>query len=168
MRVGAQFRDYVDFDDSSVSPYVEASVNYSLSQLASVTFIARYSSEEGDIATTNNDTNTLRLGVSFNQAFGARLSGYLSFYYTRAEFDGTDTLLTDSTGALILARSGSQVVLYPGEFDENTFDVGAGLRYSINRFLSAEVGYTHTSVVSGVDFREYDRNRYFGGVRLSF
>ena len=173
IRVGAQFRNYIDGgnndnNDDSVSPYVEASANYSLSRLASVNFIARYSSEEGNVATSGNDNNTFRLGVSYTQALGARLSAYLSFYYTYSNYDGTDSLLTDTTGALILSRSGSQVVISPGKFDESSFDVAAGLRYSITRFLSAEAGYTHTTVLSGVDTRQYDRNRYFGGVRFSF
>lgn len=175
-RVGSQIRDYNDFDNGGLSPYVEASLNYSLSQLASVNFIARYSDEEGNITATDSSSNTLRLGVAYNQAFGARLSAYISFFYTHSDFEGPDTLVTtpvtfaDGTTGTIVPRdfNGNTAVQYPGNFSENTFDVGLGLRYSINRILSVEVGYTHTTVLSGIDFREYERNRYFGGVRVAF
>ena len=176
LRVGSQIRDYREFSNGGLSPYVEANVNYSLSRLASVNFIARYSDEEGNFTATDSSSNTLRLGVSYQQAFGARLSAYVSFFYTHSDFEGPDTLVTaqfpnpDGTFTTFVPRdfNGNTAVQYPGNFTEDTFDVGLGLRYSINRVLSAEVGYTHTSVLSGIDFREYDRNRYFGGVRVSF
>ena len=44
-------------------------------------------------------------------------------------------------------------------FDEDTYDVAVGARYAISRHLSAEIGYTHTTVDSSVNERSYDRNR---------
>ncbi len=175
IRVGSQIRDYTDFG-SALSPYVEANVNYSLSRLASLNFIARYSDEEGNFTATDSRANTLRLGVAYQQAFGARLSAYVSFYYTHSDYKGPDTLVTTPvvnangtvTNVVPVDFNGNTAVQYPGDFTENTFDVALGARYSINRILSVEVGYTHTSVLSGIDFREYDRNRYFGGVRVAF
>ncbi len=53
-------------------------------------------------------------------------------------------------------------------FNEDTFDVAVGARYAFNRHVAGEIGYTHTSVLSQVDVREYDRNRVFVGVRLAY
>ena len=95
-------------------------------------------------------SDTFRVGVDFNQTITPRISAYLGLYYTHSFYN---TPVTNNQGS----------------FDENTYDVSVGARYAINRHLSAEIGYTHTTVDSAFeDVRAYDRNRYFAGVRLSF
>ena len=46
--------------------------------------------------------------------------------------------------------------------------MAVGARYAINRHFAAEIGYTHTTVLSDDRRREYDRNRVFAGVRFAY
>ncbi len=149
LRAGVEFREYFDTVGDETSPYAEANVTYSLSRSSSVALSTRYGIEEGDLATDNTPADTFRIGLDYTQTFTARISGYLGLYYTHSFYE---TPTTNNAGS----------------FNENTYDVSVGARYAINRHLSAEIGYTHTTFDSGVEERSYDRNRYFGGVRLSF
>ena len=149
LRAGVEFREYVDTVGDETSPYAEASVIYDLSRKAHVEFSGRYSIEEGDLATANTAADTLRLGIDYSQDITARISAYLGLYYTHTFYETPTVGNADS-------------------FDEDTYDVAVGARYAITRHLSAEIGYTHTTVDSAIDARSYDRNRYFGGVRISF
>ena len=149
VRAGAEFREYFDTVGDETSPYAEANVTYDISRNSHVALSARYSIEEGDLAIDNTEAATFRGGIDFNQNITARISAYLGFYYTHSFYE-TPTVQNSAS------------------FNENTYDVAVGARYAINRHLSAEIGYTHTTVDSGLQDRSYDRNRYFGGVRLSF
>ncbi len=149
LRAGVEFREYFNTTGDETSPYAEANVTYSLSRDSSIGLSSRYSIEEGDLSVDNTAADTFRIGLDYNQNITPRINVYLGLYYTHTFYE---TPLTKNTGS----------------FDEDTYDVSAGARYSINRHLSAEIGYTHTSFDSGLEDRSYDRNRYFAGVRLSF
>ena len=156
-RAGVEFRHYFDTVGDETSPYLEGNLTYDLSKNAHLSYVVHYGIEEGDLSADNSKSDALRTGIDYEQNFTARLSGYLGFYYTHAFYEtpiGNDpTLIVYDTN---------------GGFNEDTFDVALGARYAFNRHLSAEIGYTHTSVVSDVDVRSYDRNRVFAGVRLSY
>lgn len=149
LRAGVEFREYFDTVGDETSPYAEANVTYSLSRTSSVALSTRYGIEEGDLSTDNTSSDTFRIGLDYNQNITARISAYLGLYYTHSFYN-------------------TPVVHNSGSFKEDTYDVAVGARYAVNRHLSAEIGYTHTTVDSGTDARSYDRNRYFTGVRLSF
>ena len=148
IRGGVEFRQYPDAVGDETSPYAEGTLTYNLSRRANLALIARYGIEEGDLTTDVTNSNTVRLGISYNQAITARISGYLSFYYTHS-------LYQTPSGTVI-------------DFNEDTYDVALGLQYAITRHLSLEAGYTHTTVDSQIDSRSYNRERVFGGVRLAF
>ena len=150
-RAGVEFREYFDTVGDETSPYGEGAVTYDISKNSHLSLSARYGIEEGVLFAGNSKSDTFRTGVDYTQNFTARISGYLAFYYTHAQYE-TLTGLNNSIG----------------NFKENTYDVSAGARYAINRHLSAEIGYTHTTFDSGFVDRSYDRNRYFGGLRVSF
>jgi hypothetical protein len=67
---------------------------------------------------------------------------------------------------------------FSNNYNEDVLDIAVGLRYAINRHFSAELGYSHTLAESdyrspfGAGFleglRDYDRNRVFAGIRVSF
>ena len=154
-RAGVEFRSYFDTPGDEISPYFEGNISYQLNRRAQLLYVAHYGIEEGDLSASNSKSDTFRTGVNYEQNFTARISGYLGFYYTHS-FNSTP--VPDATTRLFNASG----------FDEDTFDVAAGARYSINRHLSAEIGYTYTTVISQVDIREYDRNRVFAGIRLAY
>ncbi len=150
-RAGAEFREFVDQavgGDEETSPYVEMTFTYDLARTAHVSLVGRYGIEQGDLTATANTTRrAYRLGATYDQAITPRLSTYLAFYFSSSDYDAP---------------------LPTGSFTEETYDVATGLRYAFNRHLSAEVGYTHTTVTSDLEGRDYDRNRYFGGIRYQF
>lgn len=148
-RAGAEFRQYFDAAGDEISPYGEGTLTYDLSRNAHLSYVVHYGIEEGDQSTNNTKSNTLRTGVSFEQQITARLSGYASFYYTHSYFATPEPDFITS-------------------FNDDTFDVAIGGRYSFNRHFAAEIGYTHTTVLSNDDVREYDRNRVFAGVRFAY
>ena len=151
VRAGAEFRVYFDTLGDETSPYAEATISYDLSHTSHLAVSARYGIEEGDLSVSNSKADTFRLGIQYDQSFTARLSGYLGFNFTHSFYE------TPVSNAVVASG-----------FNEDTFDVAVGARYAINRRLSAEVGYTYTTVLSQVDEREYDRHRVFAGIRLAY
>ncbi len=156
IRGGVEFRDYVDGNEDDISPYFEGSLSYDLSVRSQLGLNLRYGIEEGDLSTSISNSRTLRLGLNFTQMITQRLSAYVSFYFTHNNYH-SEANFDPNTG-----------IFDTGSFVEDTYDVAAGLRYAFNRRVSAEIGYTHTDVTSEVDERQYDRNRYFTGVRFEF
>jgi uncharacterized protein (PEP-CTERM system associated) len=156
VRGGVEFRDYVDGSEFDTSPYFEGTLSYDISQRTALSLNLRYDIEEGDLSSSISNARTLRIGLSVNQVVTQRLTAYLSFYFTNADYH-------DQGGVAVAPGAGN-----PNDFDEDTFDVAVGLRYSFNRRISAEAGYTYTDVISGLQEREYDDNRYFAGVRFEF
>ena len=153
LRAGVEFRRYDNAPGDEDSPYAEGAITYDISRNSHVSLNARYGIEEGVLFTAaNSKTDTFRIGTDFSQNFTARISGYLAFYYTHARYS-------------TLNGGGDN-------FSENTYDVSVGARYAINRHLAAEIGYTHTTfdspTVQNLYERSYDRNRYFGGLRIQF
>ena len=148
-RAGVEFREYFDAPGDETSPYGEGAITYDISRNSHVSLNARYGIEEGALfQNANSKADTFRVGTDFTQNFTARISGYLAFYYTHAQYETLGSVISN--------------------FNEDTYDVSAGVRYAINRHLAAEVGYTHTTFDSQQIERNYDRNRYFGGLRVSF
>ena len=156
VRAGVEFRTYVDSIGDETSPYAEATITYAAGRRTNVSFVARYGIEEGDLSTDVTKADTVRLGVNVEHQITPRISVYGGFYFTHAYY--STPLRTDPALALYASQN----------FNEETYDVSLGARYAINRNLAVEVGYTHTTVSSEVDLREYDRNRYFGGLRFQF
>jgi uncharacterized protein (PEP-CTERM system associated) len=155
-RAGVEFRDYTNGTEFDTSPYFQGTLTYDISQRTQASLLLQYDIEEGDLSTSISNARTFRLGLNFNQTLTQRLSAYLSFYFTHADYhsQGGDGSVAAADGAT--------------DFSENTFDVAVGLRYSFNRRISAEAGYTYSDVLSGIAEREYEANRCFAGVRFQF
>ena len=157
VNAGAEFRVYEDVGAANeTSPYAEATISYAVSRRTNASFVARYGIEEGDLSTDATKADTVRLGINVDHQFTPRISVYGGFYFTHSYYETpvrTDLALEE---------------VAPNNFNEETYDVSLGARYAINRHFAIEVGYTHTTVSSDIAEREYDRNRYFGGVRLQF
>ncbi len=157
VNAGAEFRTYEDASGADeTSPYAEATISYSVSRKTTASFVARYGIEEGDLSSDATKADTVRLGLNVDQQITPRISVYGGFYFTHSYYETPQR--TDA--ALLLSA--------PNNFSEETYDLSVGARYAINRHFAVEVGYTHTTVISELAGREYDRNRYFGGVRFQF
>ena len=118
--------------------------------------MARYGIEEGNLSADVTKSDTVRLGVNVDHQITPRISVYGGFYFTHSYY------------ATPVRNDPTLFIYAPQNFNEETYDLSVGARYAITRNLALEVGYTHTTVSSEVDVREYDRNRYFGGLRFQF
>lgn len=156
VRAGVEFRTYLDSVGDQTSPYAEGTLTYAVARRTNVSLFGRYGIEEGDLSSDVTNSDTVRLGINVDHQITPRISVYGSFYFTHSYYQ------TPNASSAQLAALGTK------NFNEETYDVALGARYAINRNFAVEVGYTHTTVTSEVNLREYDRNRYFGGVRFQF
>ena len=154
-RAGLEFRSFdgddliddLDDDDSRTHPYAEATVNYAVGQRTSVSFFNRYSLEQPDVADAFT-RSTYRTSLFVRHNITPRIVAGLNFAYQHDQYDGN--ILID-------------------DFSEDAFDIALSVRYAINRNLALDVGYQHTQVMSDESlFREFARNRFYGGVTFSF
>ncbi len=158
-RAGVEFRSFDsgdditdDFDDDEgdddrTHPYAEATLNYALGQRTSLTLFNRYSLEQPDVADAFS-RSTFRTSLSLRHNFTPRIVGGLNFAYQHDDYDGN--VLIDA-------------------FTEDAFDIAVSVRYAINRNFALDLGYQHTQVMSDESlFREFSRNRVYGGVTFSF
>ena len=149
LRGGVEFREFEDFGERT-SPYGESTLNYSLGERTTVSWISRFGLDEPDVPGSASRT-TFRSGLRANYAFTPRISANLSLFYQHDENESI----------------GSPAFLVPA-FNEDSIDIALGLRYEINRTFSALAGYSHTEVFSDILLREYARNRYYLGLNATF
>ena len=153
-RVGAQFSEYPDQDESSANPYADISLSYRIRSSTSLEAGVRHARNATDVAAVDNqgrptlDAETTVLYVQLNHQITRQLSGSLIGQYQYSVFnDGIND-----------------------EESEYLWLFGANLSYSFNRHWSAEVGYNYDQLVSDVRSggRSYDRNRVYIGVTARY
>jgi hypothetical protein len=149
VRAGAEFRDYNE-GGSRTSPYFDGTLSYNVGKQTSIAWINRYEIEEPDTL-LNPSRETFRTGISARHDFTAKITGTLSAYYEHDDYQSINIPGTVSPG-----------------FTEQSVDLAFSLRYAITRYLGIEAGYNYTDVISDESFREYTRNRYWGGLNLTF
>lgn len=159
-RAGVEFRSFDDDDDildgdfdddegddDRAHPYAEATVNYAVGQRTSLSWFNRYSLEQPDVADAFT-RSTYRTSVSLRHNFTPRIVGGLNFAYQHDDYE--------------------ENILIEG-FTEDAFDISVSVRYAINRNFALDAGYQHTQVVSDESlFREFSRNRFYGGLTFTF
>ncbi len=155
MRGGVEFREYdndngalfLGMDENEItSPYGELTLNYAIAETTKVSWFNRYSIEEPGLPQVRS-RQTYRTSLSLTHNFTPRITGGLSAAYQNDDYDGNAI----ATG-----------------FTEDSFDIAVSVRYAINRNWAVDLGYNHTEVVSDFMFREYARNRVYGGVAFTF
>jgi hypothetical protein len=157
-RGGAQFVDYKDFPDQD-SPYFEGNVNYKLGKDTSLGWNFHYGIEGGDIA-TNTSRTSFRTGLTGRYDFTARISGSLALYYYHDDY--SSSTFPNPNPALPPITSPS--------FNEDSFSVNLAVQYAVTRNLGISAGYDHNEVSSDsvASFRDYSRNRVWGGINFQF
>jgi hypothetical protein len=149
VRGGAEFRNY-DMGGDLSSPYFEGTLTYAVGHDTSVSWSNRYAIEESDVL-LNRSRTTFRTGLRAKHDFTPRIAALLGAFYQHDEYDSINAPPIFSSG-----------------FGEDTLDLAITFRYAINRFFGVEAGYSHTEVLSDVGLREYSRNRFFGGLNVTF
>lgn len=153
VRVGAQFIDWIHatagYRSSAVNPYADASLTYAYATGSNVQLGVRHGRNATDLAGVLDQESTLLYGSVNHQITGA-LRASLVGQYQNAKFVG------------IARNSGADGIA------EDFVSLGATLSYRLNTYLSTEASYYFDNLSSGVNFREYTRNRVFVGLRATY
>lgn len=149
VRGGAQFRQYEE-GSNRTSPYFEGTLNYTAGKQTTISWLAHYSIEEPDTL-LNPSRDTFRTGVTARHDFTSKVTGSLALYYEHDDYQSINQPGFVSSG-----------------FTEESVDLGVSVRYAVTRNCGIEAGYNFTNIVSDESFREYTRNRYWGGVNVTF
>jgi hypothetical protein len=155
VRVGAQFTEYSEVDESSVNPYADASLAYTFVPGTSLEAGIRHARSATDVTAVDTKTGKPTLDAEAT-------SVYAAFHHR----------LTRSLTVSLLAQyqiSSFEDGTNDGE-TEGLFLAGVNLEYHFNRHFSTEVGYNYdelNSDLKGID-RSYRRNRFYVGLRATY
>src|SRR6266496_730020 len=139
LRAGESFRS-LENDGSMASPYFESVVDY-VSSNHSLGWTSSYGFEAPTTAGVTT-TKTWRTGLTLTYGLTSRLSSTTGVYYHRDENQGVGT--------------------------QDSFDLTAGLRYTINKHFTLNLDYSHTTLGSLGSTPGYSQNRYFGGLTYTY
>ncbi len=153
-RGGAEMRRFDEGDDS-LAPYFCLSSSYSYAPNSSASLFYSHSLSLTDVGLYTvqmSDTVGLSVYHAFTPDFGFRMSSA----FTWGGYDGENTIDDEMDG------------VEAEDFNEFSMYLDAALSYSINRHLSAELGYIFSHLDSELPGRDYDRNRYYIGLRGTY
>jgi len=147
-RVGATTRHFDNPDqNSSSSPYGEASMNYLLSKFSTVSWDIRYGFDDGSSNANSQTSKSLRTGASFTQVLTPKLRGNLGLNYTHVS-PGAETLLLSPK--------------------QDAVDATVGGMYTISQNLSAFANYTHMRRTSPDALQGFTKNIYYLGLTYQY
>jgi hypothetical protein len=154
IRVGAQFTEYPDLEESSANPYADVSLRYR---------ILRGTSLEGGIRHARNATDVSAVDERGRPTLDAETTAV----YAQLEHQ----IIPNLVGSVMAQYQHS--TFNDGVNDGSTEDLwlmGLNLNYSFNRHLSAEVGYSYDILDSHLKQgdRGYDRNRVYIGLTARY
>ncbi len=156
VRLGAQFTKFSNVNKNSASPFVDANLSYGYAEGSHFQIGVKHERNRHDLAFEFNDKYGLILDqkqtvvyASANHQLTAKLNGSLVGHYLNGAYE--------SVGEI------------DGDNDEY-WAFGLSLDYAINPYLAAEAGYNFDDYESGVqsEYRSYDRNRVYVGLRASY
>jgi hypothetical protein len=139
VRGGESFRS-LENDGDMANPYFESSLGY-VSSNHSLNWTSSYGFEAPTAAGVST-TKTLRTGLNLTYSLTSRISSTTGVYYHHDENEGTGT--------------------------QDSFDLTAGLRYTINKHFTLHLDYNHTTLGSLGSTPGYSRNSYFGGLTYTY
>jgi len=154
LRGGEEFRSY-QADGDKTGPYFEGTLNYAIGKRTTVSWNNSYGIEDSAVR-ANAIRTTFRSGLQASQQLWPKITATLSFNYEH-----------DENGAVTFQFFGHTFIISPA-FEENAFDLAFNLRYAITPHLGIDLGYNRTQIISGMQFREYSRNRLYGGLNFTF
>jgi len=138
-RAGESFRS-LENDGSMASPYFESVVDY-VSSNHSLSWTNSYGFESPTAAGVTT-TKTWRTGLTLIYGLTSRISSTTGVYYHHDENEGAGT--------------------------QDSFDLTAGLRYTINPHFALHIDYNHTTLGSLGSTPGYSRNRYSAGLTFTY
>jgi hypothetical protein len=151
LRAGVEHRSYANFGEDT-GPYGEGTLSYALGARTSISWTSRYAIEEPDVGGARGRT-TFRTGLRLTHSVTPRIVTSLSAFY---QHDENEPIPVGFFG-----------FISPG-FAEDSLNLSVSARYAITRNWGIDAGYDLYDVWSELPFREYYRNRFYGGVNLAF
>lgn len=149
-RVGGQYTDYYNANDSSLSPYLELNVNYTYLPDSSAQIGLNVKRGPADVGVVGNELTLDSLATVFyasvNHRFTYHINGAVYLSYQRNTYNG---------GA------------YDGESNDY-LTIDSKVDYKIRENLFLDLGYVwylYNSTIPGVDFT---RNRVYFGIRATY
>lgn len=153
LRGGVQIQEYTQLpgnaavDDTSTNPYVDGNVSYLYNPGSYVLVGYRHANTATDL--TVLDAQTDLIYVSWAHRITTQLSANLSYQWQYSSFNQGYSGALDNQNEMF-----------------NIF--GINLSYSINQFLSCEIGYNYDDLDSDVAARSYTRHVGYIGVRATY
>jgi hypothetical protein len=153
LRAGGQVADFYNADESFVTPYGDATLNYKYGEGSVFNVGVKYSIYNTDVAKSQDyvgtvlATKTMAVYGGLVQRITAKLSAHLRGQWQYMDYIG----------------SGS----YAGDID-NYFMADVGLTYTLNENLALDGGYLYDRLDSDIPYRSYNRNRAFFGIRATY
>lgn len=151
-RVGVQYTDYHEMNESDVSPYVDVNGSYTYLPGSSVKLGVKVSHAPTDLVGTSGDITLDQLASAFygtwTHKITPKITGQLFSQYQYSVFNGGD---------------------YDGE-TESYFTGMATLTYQIDHNIAANLSYSFDALVSDISDqdRSFTRNRVWAGVTVSY
>jgi hypothetical protein len=154
VRGGEEFR-FFQGDGETNGPYFEGTLNYAVGKRTVVSWTNSYGIVEPNV-TTNPVETAFRSGLQVSQQVAPKITATLGFHYEHDEYEAVTEQFFGFTFTVSPA------------FAENSFSLDFSLRYAITPHLGIDLGYDRTQISSDNSFREYSRNRFYGGLNFTF
>ena len=162
VRAGLQHTRFPRIDESSSSPFVDANLTYGYAEGSNLTLGVKHERNRYDLANPYTvapgeqatelilDQVQTVVYAGLNHRITGRLSGNLVVHYVNGSIEGGGDLIDGS--------------------NDRYWGLGLGLGYDLNEHLDLELGYNLDDYDSGVlpQYRSYDRNRVYLGLRASY
>jgi uncharacterized protein (PEP-CTERM system associated) len=144
VRLGAQFTDYSNADEDSVTPYTDARLTWTYNPGSYLQLGIIHTLNQTDVSALDQES-TVVFGT-INHRITPKLTGSVLGQFQNSEFN-------------------------KGVFDRRTdqlFLAGVNFNYQINPYLSFDAGYNYDRLDSEIGGRSYTRNRVFIGIRATY
>jgi hypothetical protein len=176
LRVGEVVQEFSDSGSRDSAPYLEASLNYRITQQTILAWNARYGYEEAGAPNTRD--LVARTGVQLTQIFTPRFQGVLSLNLLRTSLTSTvdvadvvpaasnDGTATSSTSTNSTASTKTHSVTT--ETVQDTVDASLGFYYTLDRHWSLNLTYSYTMAIGPESTFDYYRQRVFLGAAYQF
>lgn len=151
-RVGVEYTDYTELDETDLSPYADLNATYRYVPGSYFQVGLRHRRNPTDVAGDGTvdgvtlDQETTTVYGSLHHRITARISANLVGQYQHSTFNGGTA--DDEVDNFLLA--------------------GLNLQYDINQNWTVEGGYNYDRLDSDVGGRSFSRNRIYAGVRLQY
>ncbi len=153
VRGGIQFIEY-DNRAGDTRPYGEGTLSYSYAKNSTISWTARYGTEQSNLIGDSTTNMTLRTGLNINHGLTARIRLNLGVYYQNTQYKGFPDSATDINDT--------------ADLTDDTYNINASISFAVHRNLNLRAGYEYTQLLSDSAVREYDRQQVYIGLGATF